>query len=207
MTLQQTITGVLAALHTDATPLDDVFADRSAPERVTIKAAFTGLVIPVALGYPRAAAELPGVYVVLGAAHEADQVIGEEFHEQYLTNPTPPPAALGWDVDAGTWMQTSMRLCCWTLNANLTVWLQTVVWWALLGTRDVLTSAGYTEQRIGATDFEPLPGWFPDFAYRRDVTLTTKYVVTVRTRVLPVRAIDLTETSEDETFTAVIPRH
>lgn len=154
----------LEALRADPAALQEVFVSLEADERDEIEAFFGGQEIPVRLGYPRGPADLPGVYVTLGGVAEDAQAVGSTFGDT--------DAASHWLEERGTWFRGPIHLACWTLNANLSAWLADVVRWGLLKSREEMDREGLVEQRLTMTDLEPLPQWFPDFAFRRDIVLT-----------------------------------
>lgn len=164
--LRDTLGSFFAVLHTDVALIDRIFPTRPATERAQIRAYFLANIPAVRLGYPRAASELPGVFIILGTLQETDrgQTIGGVLSEvETLTLFT---------EEQGAHFSGVVRLACWTTNADLTVWLQSLVFVALLQARTALNDAGLIEQKLNATDFEPLPQWFPDVAFRRDVALS-----------------------------------
>lgn len=206
--LQRALEEELRLLRTDATPLREVFEGLPEEDIEVISRTFASLVAPVKLGYPRDVTELPGLFVTLGSMSEAEQTIGEGFGEEvfrHIANGVEGDP-LYWEDRSGTFMQSTVRVCCWTENANLTVWLQNVVTWVLLRRRDELTDVGLLEQRIGATDFEPLPRWFPSFAYRRDVTFSAKHAATYVNRVRPIANVDAEATVQNQVFTVQVGR-
>jgi len=132
--------------------------------------------IPVKLGYPRAAAELPGIYILLGAAREQYQTIGSGLHEDEMQG------TLRAIETRGVLLGSTIHAMCWAAdNADLTVSLQALGLHALLAAREFISSEGYDEQSISISDFEPLPQWFPDFAFRRDLALTVVHEASVAT--------------------------
>lgn len=207
LALQTIVEATLRDVREQPTLIDDIF-DLPEQTREEIRNTFATLDVAVALGYPRDATVLPGVFIVLGAMQEGTQTIGagfgSEVEHQVAGDVIGDP--LYWHDKEGTFVTSTVRLCCWTENANLTVWLQNLVTWGLLRQRSALTESGYIEQRLTATDFEPLPRWFPSFVYRRDVTVTAQHVVTFTQKYRPIAAVHATATSDGESFTAHIER-
>lgn len=70
-----------------------------------------------------------------------------------------------------TQFESNFRIEVWTTNADLTVQLYYLVKWALLVGRDRLhLEIGLYNQKLGGSDFQPAPNFFPDFVYRRALT-------------------------------------
>jgi len=175
------------SLREDATPLQDVFEGRPDEELADIMAWFGEHGVDLRLGYPREAAELPGVFVTIGSSNESQQVVGSSYPD--LPN-VPSDAYISDRVV--TWFTTQVRIMAWTLNANLTVWTQNIVQWLILGQRYTLNQQGFLEQGLNVGDFEPLPVWFPDFAYRRDTVLSGKHRALVTVPVLRIKGVTVT---------------
>lgn len=191
------LTTGLQEIYGNTDLLEEVFQARPSSERLEIRQWFSAHEVPVRLGYPRTAAELPGLYVILATSQEDKQVVGSTLTEDVQT-------ADGWNEEAGTFLRSTLRLMCWTLNANLTVWLHNIAFWMLLRARLALNRVQFFEQLLTAGDFEPLPQWFPDFAYRRDVMLTAVHPVSYITPWPRLAAIDLLATMEDEQRTITV---
>lgn len=202
LTLKTILAEALNEIKGNPGLVGDIF-DFPEHELSVIRSAFSAQ-IPVELGYPRDATVLPGVFVVLGALQEDVQTIGSGFGSEveYHIAGDVTGDPLYWNDQEGTFVRSTVRLCCWTENANLTVWLQNVVLWALLRDRSHLNDAGYQEQRVAATDFEPLPRWFPTFVYRRDVTISAQHALTFTQKYRPIAEVQAEATSSGETFTA-----
>jgi hypothetical protein len=153
----------------------DCFAGRPEVEVNDLITYLTGRApISVKLGYPRAAAELPGLYILLGSSREQYQVIGSALLPDVKIDD------LRVLETRGSLMSTTIHAMCWTAdNADLTVALQSLAQYALLSARSHLLDEGLEEQALSISDFEPLPQWFPDFAFRRDVALTGTHEASV----------------------------
>ena len=187
--VQDALRKTLLDIHANTALLDDVFAERPDSERLEIRDYLGAHEIPVKLGYPRDAGELPGLYCLLGSGREVNQTIGSRFAEG-------KQGEMWWEK-VGTFMQVNLRVACWTLNANLTVWLANIALWGLLREREALNEQDLVEQQLSMSDFEPLPQWFPDFAYRRDIMLAANYTATVHVTIPPLREIEVTGTMDD----------
>lgn len=186
------------SVRTDPSMIDLLVSDRPQAEREEMKTYFSTTAIPVQLGYPRNAGELPGVFVVLGSLQETErgQTIGGVQEEEETSS-----QFTEWQ---GSFMTGAIRLCCWSLNANLTVWLQLMVFTALLVGRGTLNDQGLAEQKLSAMDFEPLPQWFPDFAFRRDVLLSAFIPISAPEAFYKIADIQVTATSNPDTVTRTV---
>lgn len=72
----------------------------------------------------------------------------------------------------GTMMTTSYRIECWSDNGDLTTYMYHVLKYILLSSRLALIQAGLMQPRLGGTDLEPVPEYFPSFVYRRALSLS-----------------------------------
>jgi len=188
----------LDKLREDPTPVLEMFEDRPADEQQEIRDYFSATEVAVRLGYPRAVIDLPGLFVSIGNSQETKQTLGAEFGDEVNT--------LAFYEREGTWLQTQVRIACWSVNANLTVWLQNVALWALLYDRQNLNDRGLVEQKITIGDFAPLPQWFPDFAFRRDLTLSADHMAFVKKRWPKIIDIRVTAEPEEPALSAIARR-
>lgn len=169
--LRDSLVSFFAALQADSALIDRVFPNRPAPERAEMRAYFEAHGMPVKLGYPGGHSELPGVFITLGALQESYQTLGGTFTETFVDD-----TFTEWQ---GSFFTSVVRLSCWTLGGQLTVWLQSLVFARLLGVKETLNNDGLSEIKLNATDFEPLPQWFPTVAFRRDVSFVSTMPLTV----------------------------
>jgi hypothetical protein len=168
LVVQDVLRAMLNALRDNTGLLDIIFATRPVPEQIEIKHFFLENRINVSLGYPRNAADLPGLFITVGSSDEVEDFIGGQF---------PDDEAMGMDV-TGAYFEVSTAISCLATNASLVVWLSTVAAWALLGGREALLSAGLVEQKISMRDLMPDQRLQPDFIFRRDLMLQAKAPVT-----------------------------
>lgn len=84
----------------------------------------------------------------------------------------------------------------WTSNGDLTVKLYHILKWILLSSRDYLvTDVKLHRQKLGGGDFEPVPGYFPEFVYRRGLTFWCQFITsTPMEEVSYISAIEQNET-------------
>lgn len=75
--------------------------------------------------------------------------------------------------------QLNYRVEIWTNNGDFTVELYHVVKAMLLQGRQHLVNAGLVKQSIRGTDFQPVPSFFPEFVYRRGISLTGESLVSI----------------------------
>jgi hypothetical protein len=179
-----------AAILRDPEPLRDIFEGRPDDEIQTIIDWFSVNPVKVELGYPRNATELPGLFVSLMTSTESRQLIGGQFPDSE-DDPTP-----SWTSEyVGSYFNTGVRIACWSINADLTVWLQNIAQSALLSEKANMNHEGLHEQTITVADFGPLPQWFPDFAFRRDLTLSSLHPATAKQKVAKLKEIDVEGTA------------
>lgn len=162
--VRDALVSFFTALSVDSSLIDRVFPTRPDTERQDMRAYFEDHQPPIKLGYPRGETELPGIFVTLGTLAESYQTIGEVIEEEKIDD-----IHTEWH---GSHFAGIVKAACWTNNADITCWYQALVYVSVLQSRGDLNSLGLQEQKLGATDFEPLPQFFPDSAFRRDVTLT-----------------------------------
>jgi len=71
-----------------------------------------------------------------------------------------------------TMYDLTYRIEVWTNNGDLTVQLYHLLKWALMSKRDDLVSDyNLFKQKLSGADFEPVPAYFPEFVYRRALSL------------------------------------
>jgi hypothetical protein len=175
----------LVFLRQNQAPLREIFQDRPETELSDVTEFFATRLVKVELGFPAAPGEVPGIYVSIKSAQEVD-----------------PPIGMAMDIDdetvlritenRGTFFQTTVSSGCWSESRLLTVWLQNVVTWALLQSRDRLSAKNLYEQRLGCGDLQPYQQFFPDITYYRDVTLSTKHPQVVTEDFYRLAEIDVT---------------
>ena len=101
----------LAAVKVDPLLLAEIFEDRPAGEVAEIQAYFATSTMEAQLGWPRAAAELPGIYVLLGSTREGSTPVGLSFPD----DETPPTTVV---EERGTFFDSTVRCACWALNGD-----------------------------------------------------------------------------------------
>lgn len=168
--LNTVILAKLTALKSNLNILDNVIsADNSTLQ--SLKQFLSTKQINIRRGFPISSVELPCVAILLGNDPEVpdsigdqDLIIGEDGAEEYVIT---------------TLFQPTYRLEVWTDNGDLTTQLYTVLKWIMLASRNYLSEVGLIGQRLGGTDFEPAPEYFPTFVYRRALLLDCQVDMTV----------------------------
>ncbi|MDP4224900.1 MAG: hypothetical protein Q8910_00825 [Bacteroidota bacterium] len=133
--------------------------------------------IKIIRGFPRTQAELPGICILLSNEEETQESLGNVSFDETQTE---------------TIYSSDYRLEIWTENGDLTVQLYHLLKWCILSGRDDLANVGMFNQRIGGTDFEPAPEYFPIFVYRRALTFWCQSVVSVPIIQTTEQSIDVT---------------
>lgn len=75
--------------------------------------------------------------------------------------------------------QLNYRVEIWTNNGDYTVELYHIVKAMLLQGRQHLVDVGLVKQSIKGTDFQPVPSFFPEFVYRRGISLSGESLVSI----------------------------
>lgn len=200
LTMRDTILTYLTALRGDTTLADGVFVNWGPTEIADIKAFITAQDIPVRLGFPKATPEVPGIYCIAGAAQETLQTIGGVLSEAETVD--------SFIEQQGSFFQMRTRAMCVAQNADLAVVLQSLVMWSMLAERPSLSTQPIQQQQLSLSDFEPVPQFFPDLTYRRDVTWAALIAQTVPQEFAKIASISVTATTPQnlEHVTVVIGR-
>lgn len=100
-----------------------------------------------------------------------------------------------------TQFDSNFRIEVWTTNADLTVQLYYLTKWALLVGRDRLhQEVGLYRQKLGGSDFQPAPSFFPDFVYRRALTFWCQLTESVPSQEIPyISKIEVNRTIDFDT--------
>lgn len=186
--LRDTMTKAFAEVREQPSLLDEIFAGRPKEVRLQIRDFFSGTKIKGKMGYPREASQLPGVYVLIGSADEDIQTIGSTLGERRTFK--------AYVEQAGAFFRTKIRLACWSTNPDECVYLQNIALWGLLKDRELLNKLDLAEQKVQIADLEPLPRWFPDLVFRRDVVLSALIPQTVSVTVPEISGVNVTPTVE-----------
>jgi len=115
--------------------------------------------IKIIRGFPRTPTDLPCICILLSNDDETQDGLGD----------------IEIDMDTEDELleimySSSYRAEVWSDNGDLTVELYHLLKWALLAGRNELIRQGLFNQKLGGTDFEPAPEYFPIFVYRRALT-------------------------------------
>lgn len=79
-----------------------------------------------------------------------------------------------------TLYEVNYRLEVWTSSGDLTVEVYHLLKWAILAVRGQLVeNVGLFRQKLGGADFEPVPNYFPEFVYRRAMTLWCQTIIDI----------------------------
>lgn len=124
--------------------------------------------LKVIRGFPRTPSDLPCICILLSNDDETQDGLGniemdEDTDDELLE----------------VLYSSSYRAEVWSDNGDLTVELYHLLKWALLSGRKDLIKQGLFNQKLGGTDFEPAPEYFPIFVYRRALTFWCQTVESV----------------------------
>lgn len=88
--------------------------------------------------------------------------------------------------DLRTLYEANFRVEVWTNNADLTVELYHIIKWAMLESRDELSyMMGLFNQKLGGSDYSPVPSYFPEFVYRRALQFWCEFNASIPLREVP----------------------
>lgn len=191
ISLDKVVSGVIgAAITLFRAHLDqyvpEIYESESAANQALITQWFGNAAngITVTPGYPTTAITMPGVWTILGPAQETLEAEALGIGRVGV----PGLRALPF--------RESVQCICSSPNQNQALWLQQLVWWALLTQRETLTSLsqlwGY---QLTASPFAPMPDSAHDVVFPFARTWTLSVVRQVGFSVptpIPVTAIDLT---------------
>lgn len=110
----------------------------------------------------------PNLCVVNGSQLKEGQTISVEF--SYINT---------IESSIEVMYELNYRVEVWTQNGDLTVELYHLVKAIFLSGRPWLIEKGLIRQRLGGSDFQPAPSFFPEFVYRRSMTLWTQVITSV----------------------------
>lgn len=140
----------------------------------------TNTKINIVIGYPRDQTLLPAYVIV--QSPESEQPSGLGDNAGMYTDED-----LGLGDDAGdakdflneylcsTFMNTGMRIECWSDNGDLTAMMYTLLKWCLWSSRPAMLDRGWNNITVSGTELEPLPQYMPVFIYRRGIQMSFLY--------------------------------
>jgi hypothetical protein len=93
--------------------------------------------------------------------------------------------------------ESTYKIEVWATNADLTVELYHLAKWALLSGRKTLGSESHLfRQKLSGSDFQPAPGYFPVFVYRRGLTFWCQFTASVIGETEELRFVNKVETNQ-----------
>lgn len=140
--------------------------------------------VKVVIGYPKDQTSLPAYVITL--APEQEQPIGLGDDGEYYSG---YELGLGEDADnweksaesklseflAGTYMNATYRIECWSDNGDLTSYMYIILKWCLWTSRQQMLSLGWVNIKLSGSDLEPVPDYMPVFIYRRASQINLMY--------------------------------
>lgn len=191
--IQEVLDYTLGALREDASPLEEIFSQESDRDRAVIRQYFQQTKISVRLGFPQAPTELPGLFLSIGGLQE-QFTIGDNARDEVSTLRIAERARRPFEI--------LVRISCWSINADVAVWLSNVALWALLAGRSTLNQYGIQKQAVTLQDFDYDPRFLPTFTYRRDLRVSATCEMSVTTEFFRLREVTVAPTTQ-ETFEPV----
>lgn len=140
--------------------------------------------VKIIIGYPKEQSSLPAYVITL--APEQEQPIGLGDDGEYYSGYS---LGLGEDADnwektaeselsrfiAGTYMNATYRIECWSDNGDLTSYMYIILKWCLWTSRQQMLGLGWVNIRLSGSDLEPVPDYMPVFIYRRASQINLMY--------------------------------
>lgn len=119
--------------------------------------------IKVIIGYPRTPSQVPCYCILLGGEDGSQAGIGDLEYVDYEEGLSQEHITSSYSL--------SYRIECWATNGDLVVQLYNILKWILLSSRGELVALGMYLQSLSGADYEPAPSFFPEFVYRRSLSL------------------------------------
>ncbi|MBI4869230.1 MAG: hypothetical protein HY816_20000 [Candidatus Wallbacteria bacterium] len=130
--------------------------------------------IGITQGWPRGAKDLPCYAILLASDAETIVPIGERMGKDVVDQ----VAKTVTSEVGGVWRGT-YRVEAWAgNNGNETLYLYHVAKHALILNRSLIGRSGLSNIQLSGGDFEPKPDYFPEFVYRRGITVSGEYDAT-----------------------------
>lgn len=150
------------------------------------------------LGYPSSVKELPCLAVTISTESETTRGIGDVFEDVTENMHTDPNR--NWTAH-GSLFEGSFSIDCYSLNPNLTAYLQAIVKFILLYYRGSLhEDYGLLNQRLTCSDLRVDAESIPELAFVRQVQLSCVWANTWHETVNSLEAVDVDPTWVDATL-------
>lgn len=127
-------------------------------------------VITIAPGFPMETTHLPFIGVTIADENQLSDQTGIGLSYYTVSNPDGTTTST-----RGARFLGALKATIYTPDANLIVWISTVVRWSLLAQFDWLGEQGFNNLMISVGDFEPSPQFLPIFTFSRGVILRGEY--------------------------------
>ena len=105
-------------------------------------------------------------------------------------------AARKLERDVGVHVLTTYRIDVLADNANVVLWLQTLLKVVLLLSQDKLIEEGLSEFKMSSSDYAPRPQFYPQLLYLRTLMLTSRVELSV-----PQELVEILELEQNPTVT------
>lgn len=138
--------------------------------------------VSVVIGYPKSETSLPAYVITLAPENEQPISLGDET-EQYIGR-----ELSDYDDEtiqsverkmsefiAGTYMNSTYRIECWSDNGDLTSYMYAILKWCLWGSRQDMLKLGWVNITLSGMDLEPVPDYMPMFIFRRSAQISLTY--------------------------------
>ena len=172
--------------------IDHVFRTGKRSTLDSLKDFIVNKKIKVIIGYPKEQSSLPCYVITLAPESEQPAGIGDnlgwynqdyyEIGEDELETTEEEEEDIESLVEgelsthiAGTYMNSTYRIECWSDNGDLTAYMYTILKWAMLTSRSAMFELGWVNVQLSGTDLEPVPDYMPTFVYRRAGQISLMY--------------------------------
>ena len=147
--------------------------------------------IKMFLGYPSSEQELPCLSVTIESEQESTQAIGDIIEDATGNMGTDPTA--NW-IHSGAFFDGVYKIACYSINPDLTAYLQAMVKFILLYYREAMGKEGLIKQRVSCSDIRVAPEGYPSMTLIREVRLSCSYINGWIETVHPLEEISLNPT-------------
>ncbi len=187
--IKETLESYFLQLRQEPEYLNEIFASESERQRENLREFFVRDGLRLELGYPRKAPEVPHVYIFPDTLNESEKYIGNAVSEE--------ESALGFVDETGARFDFTINLACVAQNVDLVLYLQSILLWALFAGRLALVKLGLENQKVQARGFRVMQELLPDVVYRRDMVLSGRVMLTVKTPLLKINEVNVGVTEEE----------
>ena len=175
--LQLMIVDKLKWLKDNPIIIDHIFSTGKRETLSKLKDFIQNRKVKVIIGYPQNQTSLPAYVITLAPEQEQPAGLGDNYDTYNDFD-----LGIGEDSDnesvesaikhmkhniAGTYMNATYRIECWSDNGDLTAYMYVILKWCLWSSRKQMLELGWVNITMSGSDLEPVPDYMPVFIYRR----------------------------------------